>query len=370
MTADELHNDKETGDSVFSMDNIINTYRTCGLSVMLRASNKEVWDATLLKCTYIPVAYTNMNIDFLLEHQHGNGIEIYDLSVIICWDNKPVAVWPLFLSIQQGVGNLNFLDNNVLPPLIAFSCKESSEKQIVRGCFRFADTVAASFDLTGWSSMESFIDHIGFSSWHISAMGTGAKCILNHEVFLDLRQEIAQIKAGFRKSFKSLINSGQKLWSVSVMDHADTNLWNEFLDLHVRVAGRKTRSDQTWAIHYNDILKGHSFLVYLRDKENSMVGAGLFNWTRDEGLYAVGAYDRSHFDKPVGHVVQYRAIEELKKRNVRWYKLGARPYISQVPKPSEKEISIGEFKQGFSSHIFPRIVLEHRIAEIELSSHE
>ena len=90
-----------------------------------------------------------------------------------------------------------------------------------------------------------------------------------------------------------------------------------------------------------------------------MVGAGLFNFTRDEGLYAIGAYDREQFDKPLGHVVQYYAIEELKKRDVRWYKLGARPYPTHFPVPSAKEISIGEFKQGFASHLLPRIILEH-----------
>jgi FemAB family protein len=285
--------------------------------------------------------------------------------VIINWDNKPVAVWPLFLSVQNGAGNLNFLDNNVLPPAMAGNCKRSSEKQIIKGCFRFADTIVSSLGINSWSSMESFTGQLGLSLWHILGMGSGAKCMLNHEVFLDLTQEMAQMKAGFRKSYKSLINSGQKLWSVAVLDYGDKDIWNEFMGLHIRVAGRKTRSDSTWAIHYQDIENENSFLVYLRDKEGAMVGAGFFHFTRDEGLYVVGAYDRAHFDKPVGHVVQCRAIEELKKRNVRWYKLGARPYASQIPAPSDKEINIGDFKQGFSSHLFPRIVLQHVIAETQ-----
>jgi hypothetical protein len=61
---------------------------------------------------------------------------------------------------------------------------------------------------------------------------------------------------------------------------------------------------------------------------------------------------------------QYRAIEELKKRDVRWYKLGARPYPKHFPVPSAKEISIGEFKQGFASHLYPRIILEHAVPKV------
>lgn len=92
-----------------------------------------------------------------------------------------------------------------------------------------------------------------------------------------------------------------------------------------------------------------------------MVGGGLFSFTSDEGLYVVGAYDRSLFDKPLGHVVQYRAIEELKKRDVKWYKIGTRPYSSNAPTPTDKEISIAKFKQGFASHVFPYYFLTHKV---------
>ena len=355
------NNSTMTISNIFS--NFPAKFKCVGLTVTMRTVNRDIWDTTLNNCSYIPVAYTNMNIDFLLEYQQGNGIEIYDLSCTVLWDNKPVAVWPLFLSVFNGKGNLNFLDNHVLPPLILKTCAASSAKSIIKSCFNFAETVALQGGQRSWSSMESFIGNLGLSSWHQYAMGMGATCSLNHEVYLDLNLSMLEIKGQFRKSFKSLITLGQKLWIVGIMENANPKIWKEFLALHLQVAGRKTRSEETWKIHYNDICENHSFLVYLRNQEHEMVGAGLFQFTRDEGLYAVGAYDRTQFDKPLGHVVQFRAIEELKKRNVKWYKLGARPYMTHTPAPSDKEISIGEFKQGFASHLFSRIILNHRVAE-------
>jgi len=71
-------------------------------------------------------------------------------------------------------------------------------------------------------------------------------------------------------------------------------------------------------MHLEDIGNQNAFSVYLRDTEGAMIGGGFFNFTRDEGVYSVGAYDRSLFDKPLGHVVQFRAIEELKSRGIRW----------------------------------------------------
>ena len=83
--------------------------------------------------------------------------------------------------------------------------------------------------------------------------------------------------------------------------------------------------------------------------------------------YRDSNFKSSLFDKPLGHLVQYRAIEELKKRGIRWYKIGTRPYISDIPKPTEKEISIGEFKQGFASFLFPRYHLAHKVVRREIT---
>jgi len=85
-----------------------------------------------------------------------------------------------------------------------------------------------------------------------------------------------------------------------------------------------------------------------------MVGGALFHTTPDEGLYAVGAYDRSLFDKPLGHVAQALAIEEMVRRGIRWYRIGTRTYPGDSPAPSTKDLNISDFKQGFASHLFAR----------------
>lgn len=347
----------------FALKHLIDLYKSCGLSVIFQNTNNEAWNETLQKCDYVPVAYTNMNVEFLYQHQLGNGITIHNLSAVISWDNRRVGVWPLFISIYDGIGTVNFLDNMVLPPVLISKTPASIEKQVVKSCLKIIDKLCQATGKETWRSMESFNDSKGLSTWHAQAMGLGATCWMNHEIFIDLHPDMAAIKSQFRKSYKSLISSGQKLWNVGVLETADENIWKEFIDLHVQVSGRVTRSNITWRIHYEDIVDGHSILVYLRNTAGEMVGGGLFNFTKDEALYAVAAYDRTQFDKPLGHVVQYRAIEELKKRNVRWYKLGPRPFGSHTPAPNEKEISIGEFKHGFASHLFPRYVLYHPVLQ-------
>jgi hypothetical protein len=108
-------------------------------------------------------------------------------------------------------------------------------------------------------------------------------------------------------------------------------------------------------MQWSMILAGSAFFVSLRDpSDRRLVGGGFFQYTRDEGLYAVGAYDRTLFDKPLGHIVQHVAIEMMQSLGLVWYRIGERPYIQDLPSPTPKQLAIGEFKQGFASHTLAR----------------
>jgi FemAB family protein len=333
------------------------------LFVVRRTDRQDLWEETFSRLTYKPVAYSNASIDYQLAYQCGHGGDWQDISLVIHWDNKPVALWPLSFSIKDGQSQLTSHGAPVLPPIFVADCPLTSRKNIIKSCLGIANAVAAAAKLSTWESCESFVESVGMSEWHVQSMARHAACALRHELYQDLRPDIAEIKRTFRKSYKALIVSGTRLWTVGVLDaHGDEGTWQEFRDLHLKVSGRVTRSDETWLMQHRDIERQTAFLVWLRNASNEMVGGGLFNFTGDEGVYAVGAYDRTLFDKPLGHVVQYRAIEELKKRGVRWYKIGARPYRSETPPPTDKDIAIGEFKQGFASHVFPCFHLTHRVA--------
>jgi len=335
-----------------------------GLSLRTRVDSKELWDETFSRLSYKSVAYTNASLDYQLAYQTGHGGNWQDISLIIFGDNKPEAIWPLSVSIKEGVAQLTSQGLPVLPPLFIAESPLITRKRIIKACLILANNIAIIRKISTWESGESFSNSIGMSEWHVQSMARDSLCHLVHELYLDLGLDIAEIKRNFRKSYKSLIVSGSKLWTVGVLDgQHDESLWQEFQNLHCIVSGRVTRSDETWMMQYQDIVCGRAFLVWLRNSAGEMVGGGLFNFTDDEGVYAVAAYDRTLFDKPLGHVVQYRAIEELKKRNINWYKIGVRSYASDNPKPTDKEISIGEFKQGFSSHCFPHYRLTHRVVQ-------
>jgi FemAB family protein len=180
-------------------------------------------------------------------------------------------------------------------------------------------------------------------------------------MFVDLSLDLGEIKSRFRKSFKSLITTGYKLWSVGVLNSPRPQVWNQFRALHRSVAGRATRSESSWDLQYRAIIEGDGLLIHLHDTNGNMVGGAFFNTTRDEGYYSVGAYERKLFDKPVGHLAQYHAISEMSRLGMRWYRIGMRPYPETVPTPTAKQMSIADFKQGFSTHLFPAYRIRHQI---------
>ena len=97
--------------------------------------------------------------------------------------------------------------------------------------------------------------------------------------------------------------------------------------------------------------EGGAFLVMLRENDGRLIGGGCFQYSKDEGLYAVGAYDRSLFDEPVSHIVQITAIEHLLRLGLKRYRLGRRPYPGDPDHPQDKDLSIGYFKEGFATHM-------------------
>lgn len=48
-----------------------------------------------------------------------------------------------------------------------------------------------------------------------------------------------------------------------------------FRDLHLKVAGRVTRSDETWALQHQDIEHQHAFLIWLKNSAGDMVGGAI-----------------------------------------------------------------------------------------------
>ena len=103
-------------------------------------------------------------------------------------------------------------------------------------------------------------------------------------------------------------------------------------------------------------------MVYAKDKNNDhLVGAALFTYSKNEVDYEIAAYDRSLFHLPLGHPIQFRAIQKMKELNCKWYRVGELTNIANNKKINLKKLQIEKFVSGFSSNIFPKYLFELKI---------
>ena len=346
-----------------SLENLESLLIGAGLNAKRRNEALVDWQQTACNVQYLSVDYSIAMVDYQIAYWSGNHLACKDISLVLMHDNRPCGLWPLSATCEvDGQWRIGSNGGPLLPPLFIAGFSRKSVKSVIGCCLIFIESLCAQIGQFRFDSFEPFAGGAGLSEWHDRLMQGGAKAALQHDLYIDLSQSLADIKSGFRKSYKSLITSGSKLWNVQIIKTSQPMLWwDEFRLLHRAVAGRVTRTEESWRLQHEAIASGDAFFVFLRDDAGRMVGGALFHVTKHEALYAVGAYDRSLFDKPLGHVVQYHAIMEMKRRGIRWYKIGARVYSGDTPQPSDKEFAISHFKQGFSSHLFPRFLLRNEL---------
>jgi FemAB family protein len=334
------------------------------LMFSFRTDNSSLWFEVSNKTDYLPVIYTSDFINYEMAYNNGEikaDNELIDISIILYNDSVAVGIWPLSINCEPSSFKVSSFSNFIAQPIFVANTSVKTIKKLTKSCIAALQEFASKCDVSSDIEYESCIPFKMLDDWHKTLMQNGANILVQHELYIDLSLSLKEIKAKLRKSYKALITSGMKLWSPKILLTKDSKVWEEFKELHRNVAGRKTRSDYTWELQHEDIKNGTSFLVYLQDDNYRMVGGGLFRITKDEALYSVGVYDRSLFDKPLGHIVQWCAIQEMKNKGLKWYKLGRRYYPSDKPTPTEKEISISYFKEGFSTHTFPRLILNAKV---------
>lgn len=169
---------------------------------------------------------------------------------------------------------------------------------------------------------------------------------------IDLTQTEAGLHAGVRKSFKSLINKGraEMIFKAITKDNADEKAFRDFETFHLQVAGRKTRSSESWNIQFEMIQKGVAELLMGYLEPHGLVSSALFTDYGPVTSYAVAVYNRDLFEKPLAHANVYEGMLRAKGRGQRTFNLGV---IPQEGEASEKEVNIGKFKKGFVPSLTP-----------------
>ena len=199
--------------------------------------------------------------------------------------------------------------------------------------------------------VDYLINNLSICSEVLLNLGFCIKPIFTTIIDTSVKTEI--LKSSLTSSNKAYVNWGLENMRIEIINqnNLDPSHFKNFQDLHMQASGRATRTQKTWDIQQLMVKDNQAFAIfgYYDDK---LVASALFQHSDNYCYYAVGAYDRNKFDKPISHAIIWQAIDYAKKLNISDFEIGAQfPILSEHDKLSEKEINIAKFKKQFGGKL-------------------
>lgn len=155
--------------------------------------------------------------------------------------------------------------------------------------------------------------------------------------FVDLSDDLDCIKRRFRKSYKSLVNKQDGI--VAHDGNGPTNLMDDCREVHLRLAGRATRSEKSWAL-MGDALRREQAELITSEYDGEILGYCYISHNGINAYYSSSAI----LERKGMHPLIWKAIEQCKKKGLK------RLYMDIEAAEGDrtsKEQSIAYFKRGF-----------------------
>ena len=197
------------------------------------------------------------NLNFL---KYLKEIEIeskfIDNSFAVVQENKPVAIF---------LGNIEKKKNSKLKMYslssVYFEGNTNLKKNTKKTVINYFDKILK--DCEGKIEFEDFLKNgkINIITEHL--ISKNAK--ISHKIYkkIDLSKDEKILRESIRKSYKSLINWGEREIEVNIYekDNILKSNFKSYKKLHFEVAKKRTRSDKSWEIQYDLIKSGNCFLI-------------------------------------------------------------------------------------------------------------
>lgn len=307
----------------------------------------------------VPVDYSYDEIRY--QNRYFSDIRDEYIECSACLYNtegKPFAIFPLciYKEHKSTQYNISAWGNVLFEPIIISGYNKKVKRRIYSDClkvvyeicnmFNISDVVFQTMELNGCSSLFQMI-----------LMEHGGRVEdVTFDCVLELEANELLVFDKLRTTYRRYIRKTENMWRSVIVDNNSSieeirSVMTSFRNLHIEVAGRETRNIETWKLQEEAVVSGDSMVVLLYDAYDNLIGASLYSATSTTACYGVGAFKRELFSKPVSHLSQWCAIQYYIKKGVKVYNIGWRAYPGDKIRPTEKEIEIGYFKEGFASKL-------------------
>lgn len=335
----------------FAQEQFVEAASKTSLSFSPVSSSCSDWDNILHLSKYAPYNAVRSWDRYVEEYSASQPGSYHHLSGVYRLEGVPVAVWPLGLKAQEATLVLGSGSSFIEPPVLRGALDVEVQSEVYRQLLYIVRSYASQNGIDTLH-FQGLSRENGIDGWQRFLLKRTTCSDVGYELYVDLTLSESERKDSLRKSYRSLISEGKRLWNFSVEKKLSEKQISEYRLFHKLVAGKATRSEHSWELQRQLVNNGDGFIVEGRTNTGELAAMALFVHSSAESSYAVGVYDRSLFNEPVGHAVQSIALNELQQRGLHWHRLGTRATKTDSVPPTEKEFQISRFKEGFATHLF------------------
>lgn len=263
-----------------------------------------------------------------------------DICVGVCFATLITARrgWYLYLPYGPVIAQEH---SGALPDLISY-LKDLARKE-------GADFIRCSPFLEKTSENENRFSHLGFRSAPMHVLA-------EHVWLLDLNQDEETLLKGMRKTMRNLIKRAEKD-GVTITTSQDPQDIEKFIEVHKETASRHGFTPYTnsyFRAQAKAFLPHDLGMLYFAHFEGKIISAAFIMYYGDSGSYHHGASLSEYNKIPASYLLQWRAIQEAKRRGKSVYNFwGIVPesqYQSRFLKRPHPWVGLSKFKTGFGGY--------------------
>ena len=283
-------------------------------------------------------------------------------------NSSPLAVCPLYLSEIDGHREISVNGAPLGVPALAQNLKPSPRRKLLDAVFCIINKYAKDNNaerivmLTHPLTQGVCRDEIAGFSNTFELLRYQMLYRAENTLVIDLRlpeQDLSQNMGKYQRRHITRGNKkGIKVKAFNGNENKDQlkNYFDSFQQAHFASAGRMTRPQTTWDSMHQAALNGKAalFCAFLEDTPMSYLFCGefasmAFGWSQVN----IEEFEKEYSPR---HILEWEAILHYKKRGFSYYEVGERYYCPQpLYVPSQKEISISQFKERYGGFTLPKI---------------
>ncbi len=272
----------------------------------------------------------------------AGGANARDLSFFVYKDDEPIGVVPLHI-LKNSAGEPEALYySGILPCPVFKDPSESQEDFAFAELERRAKDAGARRSRLWYTPPTRTQSGVGVVTQIAKKFGYGLKeipshvVVINNDTLLKVRERYIRYHKKFAPECALTVVDGP-----AVTKEIEEN----YMRLHTKNAARQVRSRESYAKQADIVRAGEGFYAVAEDNASKeTVGMLLVSCYKNAAYDNSVAIDPDHSEKYIGHLLKWRAIEELQKRKIPTYELG--PVAGEDADQKEKGIS--HFKEGWS----------------------